>query len=157
VFDPDEAEDILTSVDQYFERGESDECSSQDSAAIAMGRAIQLQRLEKDEEREGDRLMAFYGFEVVRFSQARATMQTEGIPDRRYYHRERKLALWWEAKSASGKQRKAQRAFQEMCEAVGEVYVLGTVHALAMWLARYIVTQTEPLYFSNSFHDAATD
>ena len=92
---------------------------------------------EKQVEHMGDRLMATYGFDIVRFSQARATMQTEGIPDRRYYHRERKLAVWWEAKAPKGKQRPKQAEFQRMCEAVGEVYVLGTHDALAAWLTQH--------------------
>jgi hypothetical protein len=97
---------------------------------------------EKEVERMGDRLMSQYGFEVVRFSQARATQQTEGIPDRRYYHRARRLAVWWEAKSETGKQRVAQRKFQLMCEACGEVYLLGTHEVLAAWLRACFIGQS---------------
>lgn len=86
---------------------------------------------EKQVEKNGDYFMAALGFETVRFSQPRHTMQTFGIPDRRYYHRERKLALWWEAKRPGGRQSDHQRGFQQMVEAVGEVYVLGDTDNLA--------------------------
>ena len=107
-------------------------------AALARELRRALEPSEKQVERMGDRLMETLGFEVVRFSQARQTMQTEGIPDRRYYHRGRKLAVWWEAKSPRGKQRPAQRRFQEMCESVGEAYVLGGTEALAEWVRTHI-------------------
>lgn len=92
------------------------------------------ERLEKLHELEGDRQMRALGFEVVKFSHPGKTKQTPGIPDRRYYHRARRLVLWWEAKSATGRQRPDQRYFQEMCEACGEIYVLGTDRDLFAWL-----------------------
>jgi hypothetical protein len=94
-------------------------------------------RSEKDEERLADDLMAKLGYTVIRFSQARATKQTEGIPDRRYYHVERQHALWFECKAATGRQRPAQRAFQTMCEACGETYVLGTFEVLHAHMVAY--------------------
>lgn len=102
--------------------------------------------LEKAIEHEGDKIMRGLGFEIVRFSQPRATKQTPGIADRRYYRRHRlvetsygrkfvgALALWWEAKSATGEQTPAERLFQEMVEACGETYLLGTHEALIAWL-----------------------
>jgi len=102
--------------------------------------------LEKAIEHEGDKIMAALGFEIVRFSHPGKTKQTPGIPDRRYYRRPRiversdgrfctkALTLWWEAKSATGTQRPDQKLFQEMAEACGEVYVLGTHEALLAWL-----------------------
>src|SRR4051812_46023039 len=54
------------------------------------------ERLEKTHELAGDKQMAALGFEVVKFSHPGRTKQTPGIPDRRYYHRTRKLVLWWE-------------------------------------------------------------
>jgi len=86
---------------------------------------------EKDVERQCDSLMAQLGWVAIRFSQARASHQTEGIPDRRYYHAGRRLALWFEAKAPNGRQRPAQKQFQKMCESCGEVYVLGGVDELA--------------------------
>lgn len=91
---------------------------------------------EKQVEAAGDRLMAAHGFVAVRFSQARATNQSPGIPDRKYFHAARGLAVWWEAKAPGGKQRPAQREFQLMAEAVGETYLLGGTMALTEWLAR---------------------
>lgn len=81
---------------------------------------------EKQIEKMGDEFMALLGFTPVRFSQPRKTMQTCGIPDRRYYSAQRQTVLWWEAKSEKGKQSGAQRRFQEMVEACGETYLVGT-------------------------------
>lgn len=94
--------------------------------------------LEKDHEHKGDQLMAEYGFVVIRFSQSRATQQTEGIPDRRYYSPARGLAFWWEAKAEGGKQRAAQRDFMALCDATGDVYYCGTFDALAAWFAEEV-------------------
>ena len=77
--------------------------------------------------------MAALGFTAIRFSQARATQQTPGIPDRRYYSAEKHMAVWWEAKTEIGRQSAFQAAFQAMCEACGEEYVLGTDDALTDW------------------------
>ena len=106
--------------------------------------------LEKAIEHEGDKIMAALGFEIVRFSHPGRTKQTPGIPDRRYYRRPRApnaggpwsmtnkrseaRVVWWEAKSATGEQRPDQKLFQEMVEACGETYVLGTHEALIRWL-----------------------
>jgi hypothetical protein len=93
-------------------------------------------RTEKQVEHSGDLLMAAAGFSAVRFSQARATQQTPGIPDRRYYSPERRAAVWWEAKTEIGRPSAFQTAFRAMCEAVGEEYVIGTESALVDWLER---------------------
>lgn len=90
-------------------------------------------RLEKQVEHAGDRFMANLGFIAQRFSQARATMQSPGIPDRKYYNSERGVSCWWEAKAEDGKQREAQYRFQQQAEACGEVYLLGTEEVLAAW------------------------
>lgn len=100
-------------------------------------RAAEDERLEKAIEHAGDKQMAALGFEVVKFSHPGRTKQTPGIPDRRYYHRARRLVLWWEAKSPTGRQRPDQRWFQEMCEACGETYVLGTDRDLFAWLVEH--------------------
>jgi hypothetical protein len=92
-------------------------------------------RLEKEIEHAGDQLMRALGFEIVRFSHPGKTKQTPGIPDRRYYHRARHLAVWWEVKAEWGTQRPDQRVFQEMCEAVSETYLLGGLAVLRTWLA----------------------
>ena len=96
--------------------------------------------LEKDHERKGDELMATYGFTVIRMSQPRASMVTEGIPDRLYCSTTRGLAFWWEAKSETGKQRAAQKDFQATVTAAGQVYFCGTFEQLRQWFARQLVS-----------------
>lgn len=93
-----------------------------------------LAATEKKEETAGDRFMHDLGYIAVRFSQARATQQTPGIPDRKYYNVVKRHTLWWEAKASDGKQSKVQRDFQIMAEACGESYVLGTALDLAEWM-----------------------
>jgi hypothetical protein len=95
------------------------------------------ERREKTIEFEGDKQLRALGFEIVKFSHPGKTKQTPGIPDRRYYHRGRRLAFWWEAKSATGTQRPDQKLFQEMCDAVGDPYVLGTDRDLFDWLVAH--------------------
>lgn len=85
---------------------------------------------EKDVERNCDSLMSKLCWDVVKFSQPRNTMQTLGIPDRKYYHVTRKLTFWFECKRPGGKQRAAQKQFQRICEACGETYVLGGLDEL---------------------------
>lgn len=94
----------------------------------------ELGRLEKEIEHECDRLARALGFQVVRFSHPGKTKQTPGIPDRRYYHVARRVALWLEVKAPAGKQRPDQRLFQEMCESVGETYLLGGLGDFRRWL-----------------------
>lgn len=95
------------------------------------------ERREKAIELAGDKQMRALGFEVVRFSHPGRTKQTPGVPDRRYYHRARRLVLWWEAKSPTGRQRPEQRYFQALCESCGELYVLGTDRDLFDWLVEH--------------------
>lgn len=84
-----------------------------------------------------DRLMCqSLGYTSIHFSMRRASHQTPGIPDRRYYNGVRRHAFWFEAK-APGKERDQsvyQKAFQAMCEAVGEDYVLGGITELVKYL-----------------------
>lgn len=87
-------------------------------------------RSEKQVEAAGDRAMAKLGFSIWRFSQARATMQSPGIPDRRYVNTVWGVAFWWEAKREGGKQSPHQRAFELECNSVGEHYVCGTDYTL---------------------------
>lgn len=95
--------------------------------------------LEKQHEHKGDQLLAQYGFTVIRFSQARATMQTEGIPDRLYCSTARGLAFWWEAKAEGGKQRAAQKEIEATVTACGMVYFCGTFPELTAWLKHQIL------------------
>lgn len=109
------------------------ECGLSDARTAAEIEADE-DRLEKAIEVAGDKQLKALGFEVVKFSHPGKTKQTPGIPDRRFYHRGRRLAFWWEAKSATGRQRPDQKLFQEMCDASGDPYVLGTDADLFAWL-----------------------
>ena len=90
-------------------------------------------RTEKQVEHSGDLLMAALGFTVIRFSQARATMQSAGIPDRKYFNPEKRLALWWECKREGGRVSAFQEAFKRVAEACGETVVVGTDSVLLDW------------------------
>lgn len=79
---------------------------------------------------EGDKIVRALGGKVVAFSQKRATKQTPGIPDRKYYFPRRKLTFWWEAKAEWGVQSPAQKDFQVMAEECRETYLLGELDAL---------------------------
>lgn len=94
--------------------------------------------LEKHVVAAADKQLRALGFIVVNFSQPRATKQTAGIPDRRFYHVGRRICFWWEAKAPGGHQSPAQREFQDWCEMTGDGYALGTDQDLYRWLvARY--------------------
>lgn len=94
---------------------------------------------EKKVEAACDRLMSSLGYTAVRFSMARATMQTPGIPDRKYYAnftrngQEFRHTFWFEAK-AETKQSEYQKLFQIMVERAGEDYVCGGVPELVDYL-----------------------
>lgn len=88
---------------------------------------------EKQVEHMADKLMQTLGFEIIRFSQPRNTMQSFGIPDRKYYHTSKGITLWYEAKRPGGKQSFYQLNFQAMVESCGEIYVVGTDDALVDW------------------------
>lgn len=109
-------------------------------------------RSEKDEERLCDALARRCGYTVVRFSQARATMQTEGIPDRLYVHAEAKTALWWEVKREDGKLTRAQYDLLVALDRCGHRVGCGTVRDLTAVLSRTyhpIITVTN--YASRGF------
>lgn len=95
---------------------------------------------EKKVEAACDRLMASLGYTAVRFSMARATMQTPGIPDRKYYAnftqrgREFRHTFWFEAKAGTNIQSEYQKLFQLMVERAGEDYVCGGIPELVAYL-----------------------
>lgn len=93
-------------------------------------------RSEKAEERLCDNLMAKLGFTVVRFSQARATNQTLGIPDRRYRNTTIGRAFWWEVKAANGKLSEQQFLFLRGEQGVGDSAGCGTLDDLLEWQKR---------------------
>ena len=83
-------------------------------------------RLEKAEQWEVVKLYEAVGCKVISFSQPRATMQTEGIPDLRVYCERKGLSWWQECKRPiGGRQSDAQLDFQIMAERCGEIYILG--------------------------------
>lgn len=96
--------------------------------------------LEKDIEAALDLILGACGFTAIRFSQARATMQTPGIPDRRYVHTGLSLALWFEVKRPDGRWSEAQQQFAATCFHLNELYVVGgldegyeVLRALGCW------------------------
>lgn len=80
---------------------------------------------EKQEQLDVVRFYETLGCEVLHFSQPRATMQTEGIPDLKVYCPRNGRTWWHEVKALDGVQSKAQRHVQELVERCGEVYLLG--------------------------------
>lgn len=79
--------------------------------------------LEKDVQRAIYELLVQCDCKVLWLSQARETQQTPGLPDLLAFSRLRGMAFI-EVKSPNGKQRAAQREFQEWCELTGITYIL---------------------------------
>ncbi len=88
--------------------------------------------LEKQVERNCDRLMDALGWTSIHFSMARATNQTPGIPDRKYYKANH--TFWLEVKRSGGKQSAYQAEFQRMCQEADELYCLGGEEELKAFL-----------------------
>jgi len=81
------------------------------------------------------------GCRVVRTAQSyrrgsRRSAGTPGIPDLKIYCARARLTWWHETKAATGRQRPAQRVFQQMAESCGEIYVLGGLDAAIVQLQR---------------------
>jgi hypothetical protein len=93
--------------------------------------------LEKAVEARIDRLCALAGCTAVRFSQARASKQSPGIPDRLYFAPEHALAFWVEAKSANGVQSPAQLAFEKLSWKCCVPYVLGGYREVLTFLVQH--------------------
>ncbi len=87
-------------------------------------------RSEKHEETACDNFIAKRGGReaVVRFSQPRHTMQTLGIPDRRY--RTAGVVFWWDVKKADGRLRAEQLEFMEREAEYGHLAACGTAEDL---------------------------
>ena len=93
---------------------------------VAMLAELNPDQLEKAEQWEVVKLYEAVGCKVISFSQPRATMQTEGIPDLRVYCERKGLSWWQECKRPNGgRQSDAQLDFQIMAERCGEIYILG--------------------------------
>lgn len=94
-----------------------------------------LPKLEKNELSDCDRFMLQLGWTPVKFSMPstrKAVRQTPGIPDRKYYRNTD--SFWFECKQEDGVQSEDQKKFQTMCEAAGELYVLGGLNELTKFL-----------------------
>ena len=89
------------------------------------------ERSEKAEERLCDQLIAKLGGQIVHFSHPGRTMQTPGIPDRRY--RLYGVAFWWEVKKASGRLSKAQVDFLMAELEAGEFVGCGDLNVLVAY------------------------
>lgn len=103
---------------------------------------VQVIRTEKEEETACDRLAADLGADIIRFSQVRHTMQTPGIPDRRYRHRGQ--AMWFEVKPEDGKLTAEQLEFLTREHECGMIVAAGGRDELlrllsAPWEQRYEV------------------
>lgn len=92
---------------------------------------------EKQEELFADRAARMMGFQVIRFSQPRRTMQTRGIPDRLYLHAGRRVAVWAEIKAEKGKLSPHQQQLHEQLRACGQLVIHGTANVVG----EYLVTQ----------------
>ena len=117
------------------ERAEAAARAELGQAAAASPDAAALEA--RDEKRivaQCDKQLRALGFTVWNLSQPRASKISPGIPDRLYTHSARGVALFWEAKTATGRQRPDQRVFQEHADAVGWPYILGTDQAVYDWL-----------------------
>jgi hypothetical protein len=100
-----------------------------------------LAPLEKDELTLCDEMMKGMGWTVVRTARRggrgvnRTSMVSKGLPDRKYYRNTD--TFWFEAKAEDGRQSDAQKAFQEMCERAGELYVIGGMVELKAFLKQW--------------------
>lgn len=90
---------------------------------------------EKQEERFADRTAEMLGYRVIRFSQPRRTMQTRGICDRIYAHRQHRLLVWAELKSEKGKLSIHQQDFHETLRDCDQLVVSGTANQVGAFLA----------------------
>lgn len=96
--------------------------------------ALALRELERDVQAKVYELLVKCGCSVYWMSQARETRQTPGVPDLMAFHALRGFTFI-ECKAPDGKQRKAQREFQELCELAGIRYILApSVEPVRDWL-----------------------
>lgn len=97
-----------------------------------------LSPLEKSVGAQCDDLMKRMEWKVIRLAQRggrglnRTSSVTKGVPDRKYYRG--RDTFWFECKAQDGRQSPEQKAFQEMCEEAGELYVIGGVKELVAFL-----------------------
>lgn len=90
--------------------------------------------LEKQEAAWADRAAEMMGFVVKRLEQRRASKIALGLPDRLYLHPVRRVAVWAELKSETGKPSPKQRAFHELLRDSGQLVVCGTANVVGEFL-----------------------
>lgn len=90
-------------------------------------------RSEKEEQRDCRKYILKLGGQAVNFSQARASHQTQGIPDNRY--RVFGMAFWWEVKAEDGQLTRDQYDFLVAERAHGAPGGCGTAADLAIALS----------------------
>lgn len=90
--------------------------------------------LEKTEEGWADRAAEMMGYKVKRLSQRRRSKVALGLPDRLYLHPIRRVAVWAELKSDTGKPSAAQREFHDLLRASGQLVVCGTANVVGDFL-----------------------
>lgn len=97
-----------------------------------------LNPLEKSVAKDCDDLMLRLNWTVIKLAQRgsralnRTSTVTRGVPDRKYYRNTD--SFWFECKQEDGVQSEDQKKFQTMCEAAGELYVLGGLNELTKFL-----------------------
>jgi hypothetical protein len=107
-------------------------------AAISQGAREERRvanKLEKQCQKEVSDLFTGFGGTVVTFSQPRATMQTEGIPDLKIFFRGRGVGLWWETKrEIGGRLSSTQGDFAGWARECGELWGSGSAIEARAWL-----------------------
>lgn len=92
---------------------------------------------ERSEQSRCDEMMRGMGWTVIKVSLRRpkVVLQTKGIPDRKFYRGSD--TFWFECKAEDGRQSEEQKAFQTMCGAAGECYVIGGMKELLGFLNQW--------------------
>jgi hypothetical protein len=99
--------------------------------------SIDVVPLEKDVQLEGVTLYEQHGCMVYNLSQARASKQSEGLPDSWIFPPEGHGPGWWhEWKRPGGARTTAQERFKLRCDESGTPYVCGGVEAAREMLRR---------------------
>lgn len=133
-FSRDEFVDMLISAGAGREWAQKQADARYGSRDSIQAKELEADALEKAHVAEGDRIVRALGGVVWSFSQPRASKQTPGIPDRKYYFPRHGLTFWWEAKAEWGEQSPAQKDRQREAEACREAYVCGELQTLKNYL-----------------------
>lgn len=107
------------------------------------GAELETDALEDKHVNAGKDLVRALGGFVYSSVQKRRAKVTPGQPDTLIFFPRHRLMLWWEAKASWGRQSSAQRDFQELVEACGGHYVLGTYEQLEAWIIAHAIGRKE--------------